>query len=320
MTAPFGPDPTSHRDSQRPEHAHVEPPLFDPYLGRTPPKAPQLPLSPAALTAALLALLPLGSVAAVPIGAIGLRQVRGGAVRGRWLAIGAMALGCLSTVAYTGGVAWGAVTWIDEQRTEGRRDEEKRERRVRERAALNEESEEKDVVPAPHLERVTPPDPRPQGSVPQVTETHEIGRVSVVQIGVKEPSLRAALIREMTTARGQGQEVMVMTTRSSCDPCDGVLKSIADSRMEQALLKTRLVVVDIDVFKDDLDKLHIQIDRMPGFFLLAADATPRDAIDGGEWGLDIAENIAPVLGPFVRGDLKRRKTEFHPAPGGGTFL
>lgn len=313
MTAPSGPDPTWLQDP------HVEPPLFDPYLGRKIPRAPKPPLSPAALTAALLALLPLGSLAAVPIGAIGLRQVRGGAVRGRPLAIAAMVIGCLSTVVYTCGVAWGAVAWIDEQRVEGRRDEERRERRLRERAALNDEAEDTDVVPAPLIGRVPQPDALPQGSVPQQTATHEIGQVTVVVVGVKEPSLRAALIREMAEARATGREVLAMTTQDSCDPCDGVLKSIADPRMQTAFSKTRLVVVDADVFKDDLDKLHIQ-GRMPGFYLLAADATPRDGIDGGEWGPDIAENIAPVLGPFVRGQYARRKSDFRPAPGGGTFL
>ena len=40
----------------------------------------------------------------------------------------------------------------------------------------------------------------------------------------------------------------------------------------------------------------------------------------GEWDDDIPVNIAPVLGPFVRGNLTKRREPWHPPPGSGIAL
>jgi hypothetical protein len=39
-----------------------------------------------------------------------------------------------------------------------------------------------------------------------------------------------------------------------------------------------------------------------------------DLIDGGEWDADVPENIAPVLGAFVRGTYSNRRHARAPAP------
>jgi hypothetical protein len=111
-----------------------------------------------------------------------------------------------------------------------------------------------------------------------------------------------------------------MTTTARCEPCAGVAKSLADPQMQTALAKMRLVRVDIAVFRDDLEALRVPYDAIPGFFLLGVDLAPRDGINGGEWGEDIAPNIAPVLGAFVRGKYSERKSKFNPLPGGGIRL
>ena len=46
-----------------------------------------------------------------------------------------------------------------------------------------------------------------------------------------------------------------------------------------------------------------------------------DGINGGEWDDDIAINIAPVLGPFVRGTYAKRRSPWKKLPRpGGTVL
>jgi hypothetical protein len=160
----------------------------------------------------------------------------------------------------------------------------------------------------------------PTGSVPQETERHDVGNVQVVELGVKVPSLRQALSAEIATAKAAGKDVLVMTTRAGCDPCSGVAKAIADGSMQRALSPVVVVKVDVEVFDKELDTLQMQRDAIPGFFLLGADASPRDAIDGGEWEADIPENIAPVLGPFVRGQFTKRKNEWKKPMPHGVFL
>jgi hypothetical protein len=185
---------------------------------------------------------------------------------------------------------------------------------------------------------VPAPDPRgrdrttsPDGTVPRQTTVKVIGDITLVEVGHGESSLASALVEQTAAASSAGQKVLVTTAGSDCEPCDGFVASLPDRLMQQALGKVRVVRVSIDVFSDELDALRMQHDVQPGFFLLDFDLTPRDAIHGGEWGKDIAENIAPVLGPFVRGQLKQRKHVWPipPAPrrnssdprrGGGIWL
>lgn len=291
--------------------------LADPYIGKPPPPPPKPPLAPAALTAFLLSWLPVASIASIPIGVVGLRQTRSRGVRGRGLAIAALALGTLTTIAYGAAGVWAGVSYVDGERRVAHSEEVRRERRVRERTA---EEDPGQTTQAPLVERVVPrPDTPKDGTVPKETLTKNRGKVTVVEIGTNEKSLRDALLREINTAKVDRKQVLVMISGAGCKPCAGVLESLDDAPMQEALAATRLVIVD-EVFSDDLDALKIPHQAYPSFALLASDATPRDAIDGGEWGADIATNIAPVLGPFVRGEYKTRKRSWKPAPGGGIFL
>jgi hypothetical protein len=133
-------------------------------------------------------------------------------------------------------------------------------------------------------------------------------------------SLADELNKQRKEAEAAGQTVLVMTTRDPCEPCRGVDKALSSPLLQTALSGVRLVRVDVDVFKDDLDQLRMQRQRFPGFFLLAPDLSPKDGIDGGEWDDDIPVNIAPVLGPFVRGKYAQRRQTFRPLPRTGVAL
>lgn len=84
--------------------------------------------------------------------------------------------------------------------------------------------------------------------------------------------------------------------------------------MQKALERVRLIRVDRDQFQEDLDELEIPSTPYPGFFLLDTDLKVSDAINGGEWDDDVAVNIAPVLGPFVRGTYAKRRTPWRRTP------
>ncbi len=279
-------------------------------------------MAPAAVAAAVLAPLPIGSLAAVFVGFAGLRQTKSGTMRGRKLAIGSMIAGALLTVGYGVGGVLGGMHYAEEARAEEQQEQRRWDRKQRERE--EEEREQGAKAPEPPKPQ-TPPRPSapvvpPQGTVPQTTEERTVGDVVVVEVGVKEPNLKQFLVAQQTLAKASGKEVMIMTTRSGCDPCNGVMNALPDPLMQQALGKVRLVRVDIEVFRQELERMGITTSVMPVFALLRADGSPRDAIDGGEWGEDIPANVAPVLGPFVKGELKNRKRVYKIQPPSGTFL
>jgi hypothetical protein len=292
--------------------------LFDPYHGKKPEPPKKPPFSP------VLALLPVGSVAAIFFGLAGLRQTRLGTMRGRSLAIAALVTSGLLTVGYAVAATVVVMQELEKQRVAAVREEDRWADKQRERDA---EEAARKAIEAEKLKSATPLLPpgfldpsSPQGAVPKATRVVMVGKVPVVDIGVDEPSLSAAFLREAETARRDGKEILVMLGRSGCAPCDGMMRSLEDPLMQDALSGTRLVRVDIQVFSEDLTKLSYPTARIPGFFLVRNDAMPRDGIDGGEWGDDIATNIAPVLKPFTRGTFKKRKREWRPLPMSGTFL
>lgn len=295
--------------------------LVDPFLEHRAAPPPKPPLSRAALVSAVLPFVlgPIGALAALPVSLAGRRHTAPGGLRGRWLAnlgLGAGIVGSLGWLLVAVGVV---VLDLEDRRLAALRADAARPELTEPRELELPPSQPPSADPssAPQLgPRVSarkrlPPD----GTVPRTTREASIGALTVVDIGVEEPSLRAALEAQRSKARAEGKELMVMTVASSCVPCEGVHASLGDARMQAALENIRLVRVDLEVFRDDLTRLKMQSQRYPGYFLLTDDFTPRDAIDGGEWGEDIAENIAPVLGPFARGRYRDRKHEWR-----GVFL
>ncbi|MBW2537250.1 MAG: hypothetical protein JRI55_37535, partial [Deltaproteobacteria bacterium] len=148
--------------------------------------------------------------------------------------------------------------------------------------------------------------------VPERTSSVERGAVTVVDLGLDEASLLEALRAQQRIGTGRSQTLMVMLTGRRCRPCRGVDGALEDPQMQRALAGVRLIRVDIEAFREDIDTLGMPRDVYPAFFMLARDLSPRDTIHGGEWGDDVAGNIAPVLGAFVRGRYDERRYERAP--------
>jgi hypothetical protein len=148
--------------------------------------------------------------------------------------------------------------------------------------------------------------------VPEQTDVRRRGTIAVVDVGVAESALADALRTQQQLARDRGQTVVVMLTGRRCRPCRGVDEALSDPAMQVALDGVRLLRVDIEVFREEIDELGMPRDVYPSFFLLGPDLSPRDAIHGGEWGADVADNIAPVIGAFVRGTYATRRYQWAP--------
>jgi len=156
--------------------------------------------------------------------------------------------------------------------------------------------------------------------VPKTTKLQKMGAITLVDVGVSVTSLQEELAKQRAEATAAGETLLVMTTKDGCKPCQGVESSLKDPLMQTALARVRIVRVDIDVFHEDLDSLKMPNREYPYYFLLSLDLTPKDGISGGEWDDDIAQNIAPVLGAFVRGKYTSRRQVWRPQRGSGVRL
>lgn len=275
--------------------------------------SPRAPLAWASLVASLAG-GPLGAVAAIVFGWVAVREGVEHEERGRRLsamALAGMALGVIATALW--GAAIALSVWSSRQPATRFSDA---------ASALFVEPSEAPVAHAGP--QAAPPDlaAETDAGVPIQKETsvREEGAVTVVDVGAGISSLVDELARQRAAAASRGQTVLVMTTRASCTSCKSLSSSLSEPLMQTALAGVRLVRVDVDAFADDLDGLRMQHERLPGFFLLSLDLSPRDAIDGGEWDEDVAGNVAPALGAFVRGKYRVRRQAFHPAPETGMRL
>jgi hypothetical protein len=148
-----------------------------------------------------------------------------------------------------------------------------------------------------------------------------VGNITVVDVALGVSSLSSELRQQHAEASAHGERLLLETTSSDCAPCQGVATSLSDPRMQSALDHVRLVRVDREPFEEDLAELQIPSRPFPGFFLLDSDLRVSDGINGGEWDDDVAINIAPVLGPFVRGTYVKRRSPWKKLPRpGGTVL
>ena len=285
------------------------PPLLDPYLHAPMPTAPQANASALAASALLAALLlgPVGAIFAIVFGWYARQRIEraGGHREGHVVATLAVALGVVLTMAWGGALSY--VVWTRRYHAEPL-------------AAAPVPAAPPEPFAAPRAAAPKPRRAEPSLSAPQHTKVRREGQITVVDVGVETPSLAEELERQRAEASADGEAVLLMTTAGECAPCRGVDASLRDPLMQTALAHVRLVRVDLYVFHEDLDTLKIPHERFPGFFLLALDLLPRDGIDGGEWGDDVAPNIAPVLGAFVRGKYAQRKEAWKPVTGSGTSI
>lgn len=113
--------------------------------------------------------------------------------------------------------------------------------------------------------------------------------------------------KQRRAATSNGEVMLLWLVVPNCKPCAGIAAALTAPALQKALDKVRLVRVDRDEFKSELEQLGIPTEEIPGFVVLDAHNHPRDFIHGGEWDADVAANIAPVLGKFAHGSYAKRR-------------
>lgn len=295
MTYPQSPPP----DPRYP-HTGIAPGFAPGMPGMAPgmvPPPPPAPTSAAATASLVLAILgsmclgPIGAIAAIILGAVALWDIHSsqGKKSGSVLAWVGLVIGSLTTLAYAAVILLLVYTGS---------------------SAASSPPSPPIYMPPPPLPTAAPVPP----TTPGTTETREVrttetrvGAITVVDVGLAETSLDAALRKQRSIAERDAHKLVLQTTSSRCRPCQGVAAALTDPKMQTALTGVRLVRVDVRDFHEELTELGIPHESIPGFFFLGTDLSPRDGIHGGEWDDDLADNIAPVVGSFVRGTYARRR-------------
>jgi hypothetical protein len=140
------------------------------------------------------------------------------------------------------------------------------------------------------------------------TKTTSFGKLTLVDPGSEVGELLPLLTAQQRLAQSEHQKLVLWVTATDCTPCNGVSVALGNRRVQDSLAGVRVVRVDAVDFHVELAKIGVPIDVMPGFALLGPSGSPLDYVNGGEWDADIPENIAPVLGSFVRGTYRTRRT------------
>jgi hypothetical protein len=186
---------------------------------------------------------------------------------------------------------------------------------VRPDAAPAKSSPSKPPIAAPPPLTPPPPAPRPRTSPPAEAEAPvatlptlppHVGGISIVEAQDTD-ALESQLLAQLKESAQAGEQVVLWTVTSDCEPCAAVGRALPDARMQRALTKVRLVRADAATFPVELRQLGVPIDSVPGFTLLDAKAHAKDHIHGGEWDADIPANIAPILDRFVKRSLASRR-------------
>ena len=121
-------------------------------------------------------------------------------------------------------------------------------------------------------------------------------------------ALRTQLAEIAKTASSKGRTVILQTYVRSSHECAEVAAALPDPKMQRALANVTLIRVDIDAFENELKALRVDTESVPWFYKLDAAAHPTDAISADEWDANIPDNMAPVLGDFVRGAPAARRS------------
>ena len=145
-----------------------------------------------------------------------------------------------------------------------------------------------------------------------VASTTMHGNVKVISLGGGRP-LQDQLVDLRVSEIAEGRLPIVETTASWCTACKEIEATIDDPLIQKALDNVTLVKVDVDEFGSELSGLKMETNAIPFFYKIDSTARATDAISGDEWDDNTAANEAPVLGPFAKGTLKKRR---HPSPVG----
>lgn len=142
-------------------------------------------------------------------------------------------------------------------------------------------------------------------SEPGVTSSSEPASsdgLTIVRLRPGQGDLQTRLEEEAQKAAKLGQVPVVEFDATWCPPCLAIDKAIKEKNalMMDAYAGMYIIKLDVDEWGWGDSSLHdFEFDAIPVYFKLDSEGNQTgELIDGGAWGQDIPENIAPVMDKF----------------------
>src|SRR5262249_35435731 len=121
---------------------------------------------------------------------------------------------------------------------------------------------------------------------------------AVHELKPDQGKLPALLTAESQFAKKRGLKLFVEIGASWCRPCQALKKAIAPRHpmIIDALQGAAVIQLDLDEWEEQLKDAGLSAKAVPVFFALDEKGKPTGrTIDGGSWGADTPENMAPPL-------------------------
>lgn len=150
--------------------------------------------------------------------------------------------------------------------------------------------------------------PPAQRSAPESTDFQDPVPTgfTIVRLHPKDGDLQTLLAEEAHKADSLGQMPVVEFDATWCPPCQAIDNAIREENelILSAYADTYIIRLDVDEWGWGDSRLHdFKFDAIPVYFKLDTEGNQTgEVIDGGAWGEDIPENIAPVMGEFLHGE------------------
>lgn len=125
---------------------------------------------------------------------------------------------------------------------------------------------------------------------------------TIVRLHPGDGDLQTMLPSEAQKAIALDQIPVVEFDATWCPPCQAIDKAIKEENelMLHAYTGTYIIKLDVDEWGWDNGRVQdFRFNGIPVYFKLDAEGKQTgEVIDGGAWGEDIPENIAPVMDAF----------------------
>lgn len=148
----------------------------------------------------------------------------------------------------------------------------------------------------------------PQRSAPKSADFQDPAPTgfTIVRLHPGNAKLETLLADEAQKADSLGQMPVVEFDATWCPPCRAIDTAIREENelILHAYADTYIIRLDVDEWGWGGSSLHgFKFDGIPVFFKLDSEGKQTgEVIDGGAWGEDIPENIAPVMDAFFHGE------------------
>jgi len=123
---------------------------------------------------------------------------------------------------------------------------------------------------------------------------------------LSDAPLKEIVLDNVKIAKAENLKAFIQITAEWCTPCKKLRAVMNHKLMQSAFNGVFIIRIDADEWEKELPSIGIEVEAVPVFFEVGSNGKVTDyTINGGAWGEDIPENIAPPLAAYFHEALVR---------------